>query len=122
MCQCTPGIKTPFCGKGTCQWPTPLGKRYDPLNDPREVRKLLTNAAYTGERIDNGKQSNRLSMASGLVRTVRDMAQHAGLSGEDHMTMLAYHALMGYEKCMDMMLDQEMLSPFTAKPSQEPKS
>ena len=21
MCQCTPGIKTPFCGKPGCQWP-----------------------------------------------------------------------------------------------------
>jgi hypothetical protein len=21
MCKCTPEIKTPFCGKGNCQWP-----------------------------------------------------------------------------------------------------
>lgn len=21
MCQCTPSIRTPFCGKGSCQWP-----------------------------------------------------------------------------------------------------
>lgn len=21
MCKCTPAIRTPFCGKGDCQWP-----------------------------------------------------------------------------------------------------
>lgn len=21
MCQCNPNIRTPFCGKGVCQWP-----------------------------------------------------------------------------------------------------
>lgn len=21
MCKCTPEIRTPFCGKGSCQWP-----------------------------------------------------------------------------------------------------
>ena len=21
MCQCTPEIRTPYCGKGNCQWP-----------------------------------------------------------------------------------------------------
>lgn len=21
MCQCTPNIRTPFCGRGNCQWP-----------------------------------------------------------------------------------------------------
>lgn len=32
MCKCTPGIKTPFCGRGDCQWPERLikgGKYYD---------------------------------------------------------------------------------------------
>lgn len=23
MCRCTPGLKSPFCGVGDCQWPTP---------------------------------------------------------------------------------------------------
>lgn len=23
MCQCTPEIKTPFCGKPGCEWPAP---------------------------------------------------------------------------------------------------
>lgn len=22
MCVCTPGLRTPYCGRGTCQWPT----------------------------------------------------------------------------------------------------
>ena len=28
MCKCTPEIRTPFCGKGDCQWPagTVLGR------------------------------------------------------------------------------------------------
>lgn len=35
MCKCTPIVKTPFCGKGDCKWPTStkkieiLNKEYD---------------------------------------------------------------------------------------------
>lgn len=24
MCKCTPGIRTPFCGKPGCEWPKPI--------------------------------------------------------------------------------------------------
>lgn len=26
MCKCTPSIRTPYCGKLGCEWPTPSGK------------------------------------------------------------------------------------------------
>jgi hypothetical protein len=26
MCQCTPEIRTPYCGKGSCQWPEEKSK------------------------------------------------------------------------------------------------
>lgn len=27
MCKCTPNIRTPFCGKSGCEWPTSEPKR-----------------------------------------------------------------------------------------------
>lgn len=29
MCKCTPNMKTPFCGKGDCQWPKQEGIRIE---------------------------------------------------------------------------------------------
>ncbi len=45
MCQCTPEIKTPFCGKGNCQWPKSYIGVYFPLERPvaspmREIEEL----------------------------------------------------------------------------------
>lgn len=44
MCQCTPSIRTPFCGRGDCQWPDkkkPEGAR--PASDlfaPPDLKSL----------------------------------------------------------------------------------
>ena len=46
-----------------------------------------------------------------LVKTVKDLAAVHGLSGEDEMTLLAYHALLGYEKAMDRLIDQLNVTP-----------
>lgn len=31
MCKCTPGIKTPYCGKPGCEWPKPNGSHVQTL-------------------------------------------------------------------------------------------
>lgn len=33
MCQCTPNIRTPFCGKGDCQWPTQVERNNETLKE-----------------------------------------------------------------------------------------
>jgi hypothetical protein len=45
MCKCTPGIKTPFCGKGDCQWPEQQPK-VDPVIEA--VRKDLHDRSQLG--------------------------------------------------------------------------
>ena len=47
MCKCTPEIKTPFCGKGDCQWPKSYIGIYYPSERPvgapmREVVELTS--------------------------------------------------------------------------------
>ena len=75
------------------------------LTDPREIRKLLT-GGRPPDRIDGTDQQWRIpSPASNLARNVLTMCKIKGLSGEDTMTMLAYHALMAFEKSTDQQLD-----------------
>jgi len=82
------------------------GERKSNLTDPREIRKHLYRAARTGERID-GKPGNHLSVGieAGLVRRVLDLGIYSGFSGEDTMTVLAYHALLMMEQAYDRVLD-----------------
>jgi len=41
MCKCTPGIKTPYCGKGDCRWPAP---------PPREKNTMTIDGFLMGAR------------------------------------------------------------------------
>ena len=76
-----------------------------PLTDPREIRIHISKAAYRGDRIDNGDAfRNNTSIASTLTRRVCNMADYQGYSGEDKMTILAYHALLAYERAIDTQL------------------
>jgi len=75
----------------------------EPLTDPREMRKALRMAAIRGERID-GKPAGMGSHPANLARTAYHAAQHAGWSGEDEMTALAYHALRELERVTDLLL------------------
>jgi hypothetical protein len=46
-----------------------------------------------------------------LTRRVFDVARHEGLSGEDAMTMLAYHALIQVEEMRALLFDKMMCEP-----------
>jgi hypothetical protein len=83
-----------------------------PLTDPREIRKLLTNAAYRGDRID-GKRGRfeGMNTPSLMARNVMQMAECNGYSGEDAMTVLAYHALLYYEDALDRLINDLNLRP-----------
>ena len=82
----------------------------DHLTDPREMRKLLSRVAYRGDRIDGKDELNAVSAASSLARDVMHMAEAQGLSGEDAMTVLAYHALLQYERTLDMLLHEARMA------------
>jgi hypothetical protein len=74
--------------------------------DPRDMRKRIMRAAYRGERLD-GKHGLTVSIAHAVLRT----AEHAGYSGEDTMTMLAYHAILQLEQMQDLLTEQVSLTP-----------
>lgn len=82
----------------------------EPLTDPCEMRKAMRMAAWRGLRID-GKPAIMPSPAANLARTAHHAAEHAGLSGEDEMTVLAYHALLALEQANDRELQHAMLDP-----------
>lgn len=80
------------------------------LTDPREIRKLLSRVAYRGDRIDGKVERNGISSAGSLTHNVMQMAAAQGLSGEDAMTVLAYHALLQYERTLDMLLHEARIT------------
>lgn len=82
------------------------------LTDVREIRKLLDAAAFRGERIDGNPQGfPSISVVASLVRQVMDLGRHQGYSGEDTMTLLAYHALLRYEQMTDQILYAHNTTP-----------
>lgn len=90
----------------------------EPLTDPREMRKVLQEAARGDARVD-GKPLGHWSIppASSLIRNALHAGHHAGWSGEDTMTVLAYHALRVYESAYDRLLDVANCMPSCTSPS-----
>ena len=84
----------------------------EPLTDPREIRNLLNDAAYRGGRIDGNKAVfGCMNMPASMMRNVMRMAEAQGYSGEDAMTVLAYHALLRYEDALDRLIEQLNITP-----------
>lgn len=79
------------------------------ITDVREMRKAITKMSYTGDSILAGPGG--YSMAAVLSRHCRDAAQAQGLSGEDAMTLLAYHALLSLEKANKSLLNYASCTP-----------
>ena len=91
-----------------------------PLTDPREIRKLLAKAAARGDRIDGNRDGfGAMNEASVMARNVMKMAEYQGYSGEDAMTVLAYHALLRYEDALDRLIEDLnlRLSPSLVTPN-----
>ena len=75
------------------------------LTDPREIRKLLLEVAHRGRSVSRDDRWGSLpNCSSAMVRNIFTMAEAEGLSGEDKMTVLAYHALLQYEATMDKLV------------------
>ena len=46
MCKCTPGIKTPFCGKLGCEWPSKAN--VSPDSNVEKNRQMLLDRSLLG--------------------------------------------------------------------------
>jgi hypothetical protein len=77
----------------------------DHPTDPRELRKLIRQAAYRGEPLTKTGRDIP-GVASTLARNVLHMGEFNGLSGEDTMTVLAYHLMVQCETLYDSLLRQ----------------
>lgn len=86
-----------------------MDQRPKEVTDPREMRQIIDRLAYCGQRMD-GKGDFQHSIAASLAANVLMTGKVAGLSHADTMTMLAYHALLAYEKAMDRLIEQVMLN------------
>lgn len=77
-----------------------------PLTDPREIRKAMMDAIYRGQRFDGGDTARfGVGGATAFAHYVIAMCESRGYSGEDTMTVLAYHALLRNEKSDDELLN-----------------
>lgn len=79
MCQCTPGIRTPYCGRGTCVWPhaKPAGAR-EALYD-QTVRDLF--GELEGRRIVGLSQHDKDEFReTGVTRIVLHLDNGSTLS------------------------------------------
>ncbi len=81
--------------------------------DVREMRKAIRLAARGDESVggERGKNWGMGSPAAPLIMSAIMAGEYAGWSGEDTMTMLAYHVLLQYEDLHARFLDTMNLLP-----------
>ncbi len=76
--------------------------------DPREMRKHLNEVAI-------GRYPGLHNSPSALiVRTCMDQGRYTGLSGEDTMTMIAYHLMLRHDQLYEKVLQSAVLNISTA--------
>lgn len=73
-----------------------------PLKDPREMRKILDEAAYRGVHPLAKQWDYPLSVT--LVHNLMEFCRYNGFSGEDTMTVIAYHLLLEVERLGGMVM------------------
>lgn len=87
------------------------------LTDANQMRILLDQVACGHKRIDGLYVDEECALqdafdtTSALTRRIFDLARFTGLSGEDKMTVLAYHALLQLQKMTKMNIDHLMFTP-----------
>ena len=70
-------------------------------NDPRELRKRIDQCVR-----DAWGDTSPFPHCSNIVHTADQASRHAGFSGEDRMTIIAYLALETVENLTQRLLDQ----------------
>ena len=84
MCQCTPNLKTPFCGKGDCQWPAKDQDDRSQLEIKRdeEVRDNALTAHYE-------KEYPQITLTSDMLKLILYDADLPKEKVEEIMTRVA---------------------------------
>jgi hypothetical protein len=88
------------------------------LTDVREMRKALRDMSYTGSNLGGDRPDYGPTAA--LARNCLRAAEAQGFSGEDTMTLVAYHAILQLEKAYGMLLANPSLAspaPIFVKPT-----
>jgi hypothetical protein len=80
------------------------------ITDVREMRKAITEMSYTGNKIGDSGDRMEYSATAALARHCLRSAEARGFSGEDAMTLLAYHAILQLEKAYGMLLENAALA------------
>lgn len=73
--------------------------------DVREIRQAITTAMRGAVRVDGKDTRHGYSAAGNLARNVIILGEREGWSGEDTMTVLAYHALVALEASQDQLME-----------------
>jgi hypothetical protein len=82
------------------------------LIDPREMRRLMLEVSR-GRQTIAGEYAEMLdwNRCGSIIREVFMSAEHQGYSGEDKMTLLAYHALLQLEDVTKRLIDLHSIMP-----------
>mgnify|MGYP000574850888 CR=1 FL=1 len=77
-------------------------------DDIREKRKAINDMAYGNWPLSERREFNLPAhdFSRALVRRTLDSGRHNGLSGEDTMTVLAFHALEEVSRLYALVVDQ----------------
>lgn len=77
----------------------------------RQMRLKIVMAKHRGDRMDGRYPSQmETSPVAYQLRAIMHAAEAQGISGEDVMTVLAYHALVEWEKMYDRALGDLMIN------------
>lgn len=88
----------------------------EPLTDVREMRKLFVQMRHGRNSFSDPCD---FALSANLVRRCFDAAECQGLSGEDAMTLLAYHALQSLDTTQNRLLEMlqtQQVIPMTNAP------
>lgn len=119
MCRCTPEIKTPFCGKGDCQWP---GSEADTAHKVLLILKSAVGSLnHTNIGYDSGQQDGLLDPfvddVLALMREAREPNQARELQKvQEAVTLAADYLSKVNEANSKLHCSAEVLySPLTQK-------
>jgi hypothetical protein len=87
----------------------------DQVTEPNEMRRRMFDHHFLrGDQTLEGKPYSLTQLPNpghALAKRVLDARQYLGLSGEDAMTVLAYHALLHNERLYAQVIEHMLLVP-----------
>jgi hypothetical protein len=81
------------------------------LTDPREMRKALNAVAYKGRSLTPDGPDWAYQYGAAQLRNCMEHGRNQGLSGEDTMTIIAYHLMLELNRLGEMVLRDKLIKP-----------